>query len=113
MQSTNFAGLTKTRTGLDPRTGPNFFFGLTLDLENFLMCGNPETTPLPTYIWVKGAYVASSFWNRLSMASSGVVHSIAELKNVIIHGAVFERILGGSEEPTGNWLCDEVTNQNI
>ncbi len=59
------------------------------------MCGNPETTPLPTYIWVKGAYAASSFWNRLSMASSGVVHSIvcpqsAELKNVIIHGAVFE-----------------------
>ncbi len=68
-----------------------------MDLENFLMCGNPETTPLPTYIWVKGAYVASSFWNRLSMASSGVVHIVcpqsAELKNVIIHGAVFERFL--------------------
>ncbi len=51
------------------------------------------------------------------MASSGVVHIIvcpqsAELKNVIIHGGVFERILGESEEPTWK-LCDEVTNQNI
>ncbi len=65
----------KSKVGPKKKLAPvraNFFFGLTLDLENFLMCGNPETTPLPTYIWVKGAYVASSFWNRLSMASSGV-----------------------------------------